>query len=133
MLFRSLLGVGLDNFLYNYPDYMREEAAIEPTLSHPHNLALDYATRLGILGVLVLVWLQATFWRNALRLYSKGSRPSLRLAALALMASMADFLAHGLVDNSYFLIDLAFVFWLTIGLLAVMITCDDPGATSEPA
>jgi hypothetical protein len=33
------------------------------------------------------------------------------------MASMVDFLAHGLIDNSYFLVDLAFVFFLTVGLM----------------
>ncbi len=36
------------------------------------------------------------------------------------MASMADFLVHGMLDNSYFLIDLAVVFWLTFGLAEVM-------------
>lgn len=126
-----LFGVGLDNFLYLYPDYMKDEAAIEPTLSHPHNLVLDYATRLGIPGVLSLLWSQAVFWRAGLRLYRRGARPALRLAALALMASMADFLVHGFVDNSYFLIDLAYVFWLTTGLLAAIIQGDDATAVVE--
>jgi hypothetical protein len=30
---------------------------------------------------------------------------------------MAVFVAHGLVDNSYFLVDLAFAFFLTAGLV----------------
>jgi len=29
---------------------------------------------------------------------------------------MVGFLAHGLIDNSYFLVDLAFVFFLTLGI-----------------
>ncbi|TAK30224.1 MAG: hypothetical protein EPO21_19675 [Chloroflexota bacterium] len=128
---RPLFGVGLDNFLYFYPDYMKDEAAIEPTLSHPHNLVLDYATRLGILGVISLAWSQAVFWLAGLRLYRHASRHSVRLVALALMASMADFLVHGLVDNSYFLIDLAYVFWLTIGLLAGIIKVEDARVTVE--
>ena len=33
------------------------------------------------------------------------------------MASMVDFLAHGLVDASYFVVDLAFVFMLTLALV----------------
>jgi hypothetical protein len=33
------------------------------------------------------------------------------------MGSMVVFLAHGLVDNSYFLVDLAFAFFLTVGLI----------------
>ncbi len=32
------------------------------------------------------------------------------------MGSMADFLAHGLVDNSYFVVDLSYVFCLTLAL-----------------
>jgi hypothetical protein len=31
---------------------------------------------------------------------------------------MADLLVHGLVDNSYFLVDLAFVFWMGLALAA---------------
>jgi hypothetical protein len=33
------------------------------------------------------------------------------------MASVADMLAHGLVDHSFFLIDLAFVFCLTLAVV----------------
>ena len=33
------------------------------------------------------------------------------------MGGMADFLAHSMVDNSCFVSDLAFVFFLTLGLL----------------
>jgi hypothetical protein len=33
------------------------------------------------------------------------------------MGSMVVFLAHGLVDNSYFLVDLAFTFFLTVGII----------------
>jgi hypothetical protein len=32
------------------------------------------------------------------------------------MGSMAVFLSHGLVDNSFFLVDLAFAFFLVVGL-----------------
>ena len=32
------------------------------------------------------------------------------------MGSMVNFLAHGLVDASYFVVDLAFVFFLTLGI-----------------
>jgi len=30
--------------------------------------------------------------------------------------SMADLLVHGFIDNSYFLVDLAFLFWLALTL-----------------
>lgn len=115
-----VLGVGLDNFLYQYPRYMQEEAWAEPNLSHPHNILLDFWTRTGILGVASLVWLQVAFWRAALGLYRHLPEGIDRALVLGLMASMVDFLVHGLIDNSFFLIDLAFVFWLTYGLVMAM-------------
>jgi O-antigen ligase len=108
------LGVGLDNFLYQYRTrYILPEAWQEPNLSHPHNLLLDFGTRLGIGGIALLLWLQVAFWRNAWRLFQKSPGP----LTLGLMGSMLVFLAHGLVDNSYFLVDLAFAFFLIVGIV----------------
>jgi hypothetical protein len=33
------------------------------------------------------------------------------------MGALADLLVHGFIDNSYFLVDLAFVFWLCLALV----------------
>jgi len=115
-----LFGVGLDNFLYHYPRYMLPEAWQEPDLSHPHNLILDWWIRLGVLGVVALIWLEVAFFQVALRLYRSLEDEGMRVLALGLMASMVDLLAHGLVDNSYFLVDLAFIFCLTLGLVRRM-------------
>ena len=71
--------------------------------------------------VAALLWLQVRFWRLARRAYHFGSG-DLRPIAAALMGSMLAFLIHGLIDNSYFLIDLAFIFWMTVALLEVAAT-----------
>lgn len=115
-----LLGVGLDNFLYQYPRYMLKEAWAEPNVSHPHNLFLDFWSRIGILGVAALIWLQVNFWRRGMSLYRRLVGQREQALVLALMASMVDFLVHGLIDNSLFLVDLALVFWLTFGLMTAM-------------
>jgi hypothetical protein len=39
-----------------------------------------------------------------------------KLLILGLMAGMVNFVAHGLVDNAFFLVDLAFVFVLMLAL-----------------
>ena len=140
MMFRDhlCLGVGLDNFLYQYRSrYVLPAAWQEPDLSHPHNVLLDYASRLGLCGLAAGTWLQIAFWRLALplRRLVSGSTESTRdgpggpvgqrlrgerdrrALALGLMGSMVDFLAHGLVDASYFVIDLAFAFFVTLGLV----------------
>ncbi len=110
------LGVGLDNFLYAYRGrYMLPMAWQEPHLSQAHNILLDFATRLGLAGVAALVWQQTAFWRQAIPLRSLGRRDE-RALALGLMGSMASFVAHGLVDASYFLVDLAYVLMMTLAL-----------------
>jgi O-antigen ligase len=117
---RPLTGAGLDQFLYLYRSrYILPDAWREPNLSHPHNIVLDYWISLGILGLAILAALQVTFWRSALAAWRRWLGVDVLLAAVAVgaMGSMADFLAHGLVDNSYFVVDLAYVFCLTLGLV----------------
>jgi O-antigen ligase len=115
-----ILGVGPDNFLYAYRGrYMLPAAWEESGLSHPHNVVLDFAARLGLLGLAAFAWIQIEFWRAAL------SRSTLhvthaaeaRALSIGLAASMVNFLAHGLVDAAYFVVDLAFVFMLTLALM----------------
>lgn len=116
-----LRGVGLDNFLYAYRTrYILPAAWEERNLSHPHNIVLDWWTRLGILGPVVLAWLLAAFFHAAARLYRRLANPTLRALTLGLMASMVHFLAHGLVDNAFFLTDLALAFALTLGIIGTM-------------
>jgi O-antigen ligase len=109
-----LLGIGPDNFTYLYQQvYLREGAAAEPNLSHPHNWLLHFWLELGLPGLVAFGWLLATFWRTARDALHDSERRWLVAGALG---AMADLLVHGAIDNSYFLVDLAFVFWL---LLAV--------------
>ena len=105
-----IFGVGLDNFLYQYRTrYILPEAWQEPNLSHPHNIVLDYWTRLGILGLGVLLWQQVAFFRMGLKTYWRLSEGPERALALGLLTSMVYALGHGLIDNSFFLVDLAFI------------------------
>lgn len=116
------LGVGLDNFLYQYRTrYILPDAWQEPNLSHPHNMLLDFGISLGIGGIALLLYLQLAFWRVTCRLYRRQTKADLKVLILGLMASMVAILAHGIVDNSFFLVDLAFIFFLLtacVGTLA---------------
>jgi O-antigen ligase len=107
-----IFGVGPDNFVYQYQQiYLREGASAEPNLSHPHNWVLNVWLEIGLLGLAGFVWLVVRFWRRAL-----AARLSTWIVAGA-MGAMADMLTHGLVDNSYFLVDLAYLFWLLLSLV----------------
>ena len=126
---QPLLGIGLDNFLYRYPARVPPDAEMEPNLSHPHNLVLQFWLQLGLAGLAALGWLLAMFLRRALpAARATGPAPARALAAGAL-ASMTDFVAHGLVDNSYFLVDTAFIFWLTLAAVGRLPTHRDDSVT----
>lgn len=113
-----MLGVGLDNFLYAYRTrYVLPTAWEEFNLSHPHNVLLDFSTRLGIPGLIIFLWMQSAFWRQVIaQLQTKASVK--RMLTLGVIGSMVNFLAHGLVDASYFVIDLAYVYMFSFAIAA---------------
>ena len=114
------LGVGLDNFLYQYRShYVLPTAWEEFNLSHPHNFVLDFWLRLGLAGLAVIFWLLAVFFRRGWNLYRNIPASNERLLILGLMAGMVNFVAHGLVDNAFFLVDLAFAFMLMLSLVNI--------------
>ncbi len=111
-----LRGVGLDNFLYQYPRYIRPEALSEPNLSHPHNFVLDFWLRLGLPGLFAFGWLEWSFFRQALGWLRRHLDPELRALTIGLVAGMVDMLAHGLIDASFFVVELAAIFALWLAL-----------------
>jgi len=112
-------GVGLDQFYYQYaPRYINPAAWGERYTAHPHNLFLDFWVRLGIMGLAWIAWMFSSLafaivrgWRAA----TDDARRVIIATAVALSAAVI----HGLVDNFYFLIDLAFVWWFLLALLAI--------------
>jgi O-antigen ligase len=110
------LGVGPDNFLYAYRSfYILPAAWQEPNLSHPHNFALDWLTRLGVVGGAAGAALIGGFaWRARRALRQPGLRPF----ALGCVGLLAEVLAHGMVDHSFFLVDLMYAFMIVAALLA---------------
>lgn len=126
-------GVGLDQFLYQYaPRYVQPAAWAERFTAHAHNLLLDFWLRLGLLGlawvgwtVLALISQLATTLRTA----PEESRPILMGVSAALITA----LVHGLVDNFFFLIDLAYIWWLLVALAYTSTTFTGQGApTAQP-
>ncbi len=115
---RPLLGVGLDNFLYHYRTrYVLPAAWEEFNLSHPHNLVFDFWLRLGLPGLVTATWLLIFFFRRGLKTYGRLPESDQRLLVLGLMAGMVNLVAHGLIDNAFFLVDLAFTFMLMLALV----------------
>ncbi|MBK8984751.1 MAG: O-antigen ligase family protein [Chloroflexi bacterium] len=109
------LGVGLDNFLYAHRGrYILDAAWQEPNLNHPHNIALDFATRLGLLGLLTGAWL---IGEAGWRLWKLPGMVTAvwRPVAVGLGGGLISMVMHGIVDHSFFLTDLAYAFYLLLG------------------
>ena len=134
-------GVGLDQFFR-----LRREGGPGPYISaqaftnsegfasHPHNLVLDTLLRIGPLGLIALGALVVVFFIRARLVLRRGDR-SACLVAAGLVAGMIAALVHGLVDNFYFVADLAVVFWLQLALVdlewrALRQSRDDGGKAS---
>ena len=104
-----MLGVGPDQFLYQYwRRYVEPMGWPERYTSHPHNLVLDAWLRLGVPGLAALVTLALGLVRLV-----RQRLPRLRHDAIALGAVGALFggAMHGMVDNGFFLPDLAAMTW----------------------
>lgn len=124
-------GVGLDNFLYLYRDrYVQRDAVQERFLNHPHNWLLDWWTRLGLVGLALYAGL---LWAN-LQAGLAGWRRigATRLLAAAALGMQLYAVSHGLVDNSFFLVDLAVVWWVGQAALLASGTAGS-GTESEPS
>jgi len=117
---RPITGLGLDQFLYYFGgEYLRPDAIWDADLSHPHNFVLDFWLRLSVFAVGLLGVMQLQFWRGAIsvmREFRHGDDMGYTIA-LGLSGSMAALLAHGLVDNSVFVIDLAFIFMFQLAAM----------------
>jgi hypothetical protein len=59
--------------------------------------------------------MQIVFWREILP-YLRSKDVEIRAISLGIIASMVNFLAHGLVDASYFVIDLAYIYMFSFAV-----------------
>ena len=102
------LGLGLDQFVYAYPNYMGADAWREPNLSHPHQFVLDFWIRLGIPGVVLLMFVGI---RLLWRLRTDNRKQSLNPLSIGTTGAFMVWAIHGLVDNSFFVTDLSYATW----------------------
>lgn len=112
-------GIGQDQFLYQDPKYGVPQLRFFTT-SHPHNWVLDFWLRLGLPG---LVWVIAAliyYFRQTMQLCHALRGTAAGALVLGLVASMVDFVVHGLLDMAYFTMDSAITFWLTFGLVTIL-------------
>jgi O-antigen ligase len=109
-----IFGIGLDQFLYVYaPRYVKPQAWSERFTSHPHNILLDSWLSLGIMGLVLALAFVGILSVATVQLARRRS-----VLGLAAAGSMFAGILHGLVDNGYFLPDLALIFWFLTAIIA---------------
>ena len=127
-----IAGIGLDAFLYrDQLESILPAAWAEPNISHPHSWVLQFWLGLGLLGLVAALALLARFFWLAVPQARRGRGGERRALAGGALASMAGLLVHGALDNSYFLVDLAVLFWWHLALVEIA-TRDRPTTAAAP-
>jgi len=80
----------------------------------PHNIFLAFLLQTGIIGFIGFLLLLIQFFRMGIRNRESG------IINIILVSIMVYILIHGLTDTTYWKNDLAVVFWLIVGLTAVL-------------
>jgi putative inorganic carbon (HCO3(-)) transporter len=122
-------GIGLDAFpLVQSQFYPGLLLGPEP---HAHNLYLQVALDLGLPGLTVLLWLLALAGGRVARAWRGPLRPEWRALLAGASASLAVFLASGLLDTIW-TAKPVILFWIFLGIAAatcrVVLTEPPPGA-----
>ncbi|KKU13404.1 MAG: hypothetical protein UX17_C0018G0001 [Parcubacteria group bacterium GW2011_GWC2_45_7] len=108
---RPILGAGLAGYKTALEPY--HKATYLEIFQYPHNIALNFWSETGLLGIASFIWLIIVFFRLA---FGRIKATSYKLQATSTIAAMTALLIHGLVDVPYFKNDLAMLFWIIYAL-----------------
>ena len=132
-----LLGTGLDSFNTLYRPTAPNSYALKaldgrpfpvlynPNLSHPHNFILDIWISTGLLGVVGVFWLLGAFVAMLIRTYRLCAPPMqygrvLQRLLIGTAGGITVSMIHGMVDNFYFVPDLALLFWFLLSMVLII-------------
>jgi O-antigen ligase len=111
---RPLLGVGPDNFRWRFADY--SSIAADNLGIHAHDQYLETLADTGILGLVSFAWLIATLMRLGVERSRYAARARDRVWRVALLASLAAWLTHAVLDDFERFWPTSVAFWLILGL-----------------
>ncbi|MFA6129533.1 MAG: O-antigen ligase family protein [Candidatus Omnitrophota bacterium] len=112
------IGVGLNTFSKNYGKYKTEAAekyAHTPDTIYAHNIYLQTAGEVGLLGLAMFLLFLFQVFRVILKASRKLSDEYLRITVLSLVACLIAFLVNGLTETSLYYPRVAMIFWYLIG------------------
>lgn len=109
-----VFGAGLSGYQQVLEPY--HQAKHIEIFMYPHNFLLNFWSETGLIGLAGFLWILCLFFREAWEL----RRHRGDWLHLAVTAAMGAILVHGLVDVPYFKNDLAFLFFIIVGLAVSM-------------
>jgi hypothetical protein len=107
---RPLLGIGPDNFRHMYGNYLG--LPLWDDHVHANSLYLELLADVGLLGCAAFGWLMLPVVRAGLGILRATPSPW----AVAVVASLGAFFAHGLVDSFLEFTPIYLLFWMLVGL-----------------
>jgi len=107
-----IFGIGPANFQERYLEYQKYfPPYLEWAVPQPHNLFLAFWLEAGVLGLVGFIGLIIKFFKD-----NKKAIVNNRLAAALCASTIVYYLAHGLLDTTYWRNDMAILFWMFIAL-----------------
>jgi O-antigen ligase len=85
----------------------------------PHNIFVDIAVRLGLVGFLIFIYLTFNFMKTGWRLITRGRDDSIRSWALGVMVIFVSYLIQGLFSD-LFLSAQAIWFFIVLALMTIL-------------
>lgn len=106
-----LIGVGLGNFRYRYPEYMLK--AKEHFL-HAHNVFLQIAVEMGIPGLLAFLWLLFLFFKDIF--FQRQEDKYLKVVSIGFCAGIIAILITSLFHDVFHSRQIATLTWYVMGM-----------------
>lgn len=113
------IGVGLNTFSRNYGKYKTEQAeryAHTADTIYAHNIYLQTAGEVGLLGLGMFLLFLFQVFRQAFKTFCKLNDEYLKIIALSLIACIIAFLINGLTETSLYYPRVVMIFWYLIGV-----------------
>ncbi|MFA7067827.1 MAG: O-antigen ligase family protein [Acidaminococcaceae bacterium] len=110
-------GVGWYGYQFAFPEYdfyLKDPTVI---MYHCHNLYLNIAAELGIVGLILFLYIVWNFFNLALHIRKESKISWVRGIACGYIASLVGIFIGGLTDYTLFNIQLGMLFWLSNALI----------------
>jgi len=114
------IGVGANTYMKNYKQYKENPEyrnVVTQDTMYAHNMYLQMAAELGIIGFSIFIWLLFKLFSASRRIFKALKDNYLKILTISLTACLIAFLVNGLTESSLYYSRVAIIFWYLSGLL----------------